>query len=99
MIDTMDKLKRYFTEGPGKKLSIDDASSQLKISYDVLVALTFHFGIKFHVAAGEIFYYKHELARWVLENPTILLRARINIKKRRKNGTECSTKSCLYSGR
>lgn len=79
----MDKIKSYFDEGHGKKLKIDMASKFLKISYDELVNLTFRFGITYHVDAdGEIFYYKHDLARWVYENPTILLRARSKIEKR-----------------
>ena len=85
MIDFMDKLKRYFSEGPGEKLSINEASNYMKISYDALVDLTFHFVISYHVTAGEIFYLKTELAKWIFENPTLLIRARNNIKGRGNN--------------
>lgn len=79
----MEKIQRFFSSGPGKKLSIDEASQNLKISYDALVDLTFNFRIHYHVDAdGQIFYFKNELARWIYENPTLLLRARNKIKKR-----------------
>lgn len=78
----MDKIRSYFSSGPGRKLSIDEASQDLKISYDALVDLTYHFKIPYHVdSVGQLFYSKIELAKWVYENPTVLLRVRNQIKK------------------
>lgn len=76
------KIEKYFIEGSGKRFSIEAACEFLNIPYDELIDLAFKFQIRFHVANGKMFFLKNELAQWKMGNPTLLIRARNNIKGR-----------------
>lgn len=80
--NVVSKIEKYFINGYGKQLTPEEASAFLNISYDSLIDLAFKFQIRFHVANGKMFFIKNELARWKMKNPTLLIRARNNIKGR-----------------